>query len=101
MQRFLVFLLLLLVSVATLAPCCRYDDCASEHATAKHEDQDKGDGACSPFFACASCPGFVATHKPLRVPLSPPEAPLRHVAREAFAPLQYVYRSFWQPPKNA
>ncbi|RYY93246.1 MAG: hypothetical protein EOO11_20050 [Chitinophagaceae bacterium] len=100
MKRFFVILLLLLVSAATLTPCCSFDDCASEHASAGHEQDDKGDGSCSPFFACATCPGFVSTSKAIQLPQPPLVPGLQHAARETFTPPQPVYRSFWQPPRT-
>ncbi|WP_345209490.1 hypothetical protein [Mucilaginibacter gynuensis] len=61
--------------------------------------QDKECHACSPFFTCGTCTGFVAVkplvHQAIRLVLSPVKA--NTVYRQAH--LQEISLSIWQPPK--
>jgi hypothetical protein len=91
-------ILLLIVAAASLAPCCVYDHCADNPETTTKGHSKKPEGNCSPFFACASCSGFVWE---IRLPcvLSPATTFIKHYKKEQTSQSQPVYPSFWQPPR--
>jgi hypothetical protein len=93
-------LLLLIVIAATVTPCCVYEDCGDEEITLINTNNSEEDreGACSPFFSCASCCGFVWTTKPVQLASLQPAKPVYFEAM-AVPKLQAVYSSFWQPPR--
>ena len=99
MKKWLVFILAIVVAIGSAFPCCIEDNCQdeiSELATSPL-DADKGE-ACSPFFSCGGCAGFVQITKPIIVPLVIILKPAHY---EGFADLLYsgYYSSFFQPPR--
>jgi hypothetical protein len=100
LKRFLVFILLLIVTITTLTPCCKVDDCAADNIAFSKQESGKHqtEGTCSPFFSCTSCPGFIAIEKPVQIPMPP-------VTVQQYGETVYTfhfpayYASFWQPPR--
>lgn len=99
MKNWLVLVLLLITAAGTFIPCCQVDDCAADRITSPSKNDDrKQEGTCSPFFACATCSGFVALSKSIQI--TPPIA-VRQVHHEQIVKsdlLSYT-SSFWQPPR--
>jgi len=98
-KRFLTFILLLIVTAATVTPCCVYDDCAAEQTAGQKKESNKDDGACSPFFSCSSCSGFVWTFKPMEI-AAPVVVPKEYYEQLSGKRLPSFSASFWQPPRN-
>lgn len=100
--RFMGFILAILVAVAALTPCCTGEEHGEDAvASAPHDTREGDDGCrCSPFFACATCAGFISTAQPLAFP-----APVAYLlqyfeATVASFPSAYLPAP-WQPPRAA
>ena len=99
MKKWLTFLLLLITLTGTFYPCCLIDECSEDEITsAQNENKQKQEGTCSPFFACATCPGFAAMLKPIQIAQPLLESPIHSEAVIAFNLASYS-ASFWQPPR--
>lgn len=99
MKKWLAFLFLFLMLAGSFYPCCIVDDCTADHAwTEQQKERPSKEGTCSPFFACASCVGFVQLSRPIAVPQPLPQLPVHYESVERFTPL-ILYSSFWQPPR--
>ncbi len=92
------FILLLLTASGTFFPCCTQDECANEIATSTAGDADHDKGACSPFFACATCPGAAELHKVALAPVPETEV-VMHREVVYFERLSTFSSSFFQPPR--
>jgi hypothetical protein len=66
MQKWLALLLLMITTAGTVIPCCLVDDCKADQAAVKGPG-GRQEGNCSPFFACATCAGFVEVSKPIQI----------------------------------
>lgn len=99
MRRLFVFILTLIVTAASAAPCCSYDACADEAAHASSEKIPAEKGVCSPFFNCAGCAGFV--HVPRYIYIAGPveEGPSHYEQAMAFSITAY-FSPFFQPPRH-
>jgi hypothetical protein len=100
MKKGLAFILFIIVAVAVFVPCCTTDNCDADQTTSTDSQNHpiKQEGACSPFFSCSSCGGFVVMAKIAQV-TAIPEAILEHHDRQCFfAPSSYTH-SLLQPPK--
>ena len=65
-MKILCFILSFYVLFLASAPCCLEEKCSDEIKTAQSDNhsQDYNDNdcnACSPFFTCGTCSGFVFT----------------------------------------
>lgn len=77
------------------------DECNDEEiATAKKENKQEPEGNCSPFFACATCPGFTEMSKPVEIVQPIIESQVSHGTIVVFN-LSTYSASFWQPPRIA
>ena len=96
------YILLLIVAVAAFTPCCTGEEHGDESIAAEHHDSGEGDDgcSCSPFFACATCPGFVSTDVPISIPAP---ADYRVSWFEGTLPsFSSAYTSVpWQPPRRS
>lgn len=93
------FILLLLTASGTFFPCCTQDDCANEVSTSTSGgDGDHDKGACSPFFACATCPGAAELHKIALAPAPEIEITM-HWQTVYLERLSTFSSSFFQPPR--
>lgn len=99
MKKWFVFLLALIVIAGSVTPCCTEDDCQDEQPTSSSKGESHEEGNCSPFFACATCAGFVQVAKPVQVPQSITARPLHHEKIIVFVTSTY-YSSFFQPPRS-
>lgn len=59
MRVYFAFILLLLTALGTSFPCCLHDGCAIENPASSAREDGHSEAACSPFFACATCPSAV------------------------------------------
>lgn len=99
-NRLMGYILLLIVAVAAFTPCCTGDEHNEDAAVANPSDAKEGDDgcSCSPFFACATCTGFVSTAKAISIP-APAEYRLSWF-EGALPRFSSAYTSTpWQPPR--
>ena len=73
--------------------------CADQFAKTTSHDKHQKEGACSPFFACATCPGFVQLTKPVQLADPIIEKTIHHQAMLKIDLTTYSC-SFWQPPRS-
>jgi hypothetical protein len=100
MKKWLVIMLLLVVAAGTFVPCCGVDDCCADQLTnTTNHDRHKNEGACSPFFACATCPGSVIVTNAVQIQIPVAEKPVHHQPLLKFN-LPTFSPSFWQPPRS-
>jgi hypothetical protein len=100
MKNWLVFILLLITTACTFIPCCGFDQCCADQVanTANH-DRHQTESACSPFFACVTCPGFVQLTK--QIQLCNPIVEKRVYPQTLLKiDLPTYSRFFWQPPRS-
>lgn len=99
MEKWFAFVLFLIVAAGTFVPCCGVDECCADQlpASANH-DKHKSEGACAPFFACATCPGSVELTNSIHLVFPKVEKTVHHQARLTFN-LSTYSPSFWQPPR--
>jgi len=93
-----VFILLLLTALGTCFPCCMHDGCAIENPASSAKEDGHNEAACSPFFACATCPGAVELPRAV----APPAPEIRETPQhQAFylTRLSTYSTSFFQPPR--
>ena len=84
-------------AAGTFIPCCGTDECCTGQATQKPANHQE-EGNCSPFFACATCPGSVELARIIQ--LSPPVAEkVAHHAAIMNYQISGYSASFWQPPR--
>lgn len=99
MKKWLTFLLLLITLAGTLFPCCLTDECNDEEiAKAQKQNKQATEGTCSPFFACATCPGFAHISKPVQIEQPSTPYQVHHESNIVFD-LSTYSTSFWQPPR--
>ena len=99
MKQWLVLILLLVVAAGTFIPCCELDDCCADQIVNKsNHDKHKSEGACSPFFACATCSASVALTKPIQLVEPTVEKTVYHPVAVKFNLPSYS-SSLWQPPR--
>ncbi|WP_276483442.1 hypothetical protein [Paraflavitalea pollutisoli] len=92
-------LLTLLTAAGTFFPCCMHDDCADEVAVSvTNHEEEKKDEACSPFFACGTCPAAVEVAKaPL---IDVPETTVQPVHGAVYLVRLATFTADWfQPPR--
>jgi hypothetical protein len=99
MKKWFAFILLLITTAGTFVPCCEADGCCADQAanSASHNNHET-EGTCSPFFACATCPGFVELSKPIQLTAPIVEKTVQHQSIVKFT-LPAYFNSFWQPPR--
>jgi len=61
-------------------------------------NKNKAEEACSPFFACATCPGFVELSGPIQILHPVAIKQVHHERLESFS-LYTFLNSCWQPPR--
>ena len=99
MKRLLGILLLMIITVAVLTPCCTDDDCEADLVANQDESKKpEPQGSCSPFFACTTCPGFTSTVKQITIP-DPAVLNLQHFESYPDYHLFTYTTSPWQPPR--
>jgi hypothetical protein len=100
MKKWLTFLLLLVTLLGTFFPCCLVDECNDEElAASPKENKKQSEGNCSPFFACATCPGFAEMINPVPIIQPVKENQVHHETLAVFN-LTTFASSFWQPPRS-
>ncbi|HEU4471226.1 MAG TPA: hypothetical protein VFR58_09090 [Flavisolibacter sp.] len=100
MKKGIAFLLVLITLAASVFPCCPSDGCADDAGYTAPAGTCNDDGACSPFFACSTCPGFVSLTRIPRLPAPLSALPVHFQARTAVL-ANLFYPSFFQPPRVA
>ena len=98
-KKIVAFILAIIVAVAAYTPCCMVDDCHDEPITKQETPKEsKAASACSPFFACASCNGFVPAEQV--VTLTKPEVFFPKYNLSNFGFTTPAFAAFnWQPPR--
>src|SRR3954447_24789143 len=100
MKKWLVFILLLITTAGTFIPCCSIDNCSADRpANTSNHQKHQNEGTCSPFFACATCPGFVELAKPIQLAKPLVEKIIYYQSILKFS-LPTFSSSFWQPPRS-
>lgn len=102
-MKILCFILSLYVLFLVTAPCCSDDNCNDEIKTKytenhSQEHKDSDCNACSPFFTCGTCSGFVFTW----VGVDFKEVPFIKDKSVAVYKSQFAndfFAKIWQPPK--
>jgi hypothetical protein len=101
MKKWFTFILLLVTLTGTLFPCCLIDDCNDEEiVTGKKENNQEPEGTCSPFFSCATCPGFAEISKSVKLVQPEPRIHYHYPKNVSFI-LSTYSASLLQPPQNA
>jgi hypothetical protein len=98
MKKCLVFILAIIVAVGSAFPCCIEDNCQDETLSSAVSPVESEEEACSPFFSCGGCSGFVQITKPIIVPKIITQKPKHCEGIAAFLYSDY-YSSFFQPPR--
>jgi hypothetical protein len=99
MKKWSILILLLITAAGTFIPCCGVDDCCADQiAKSTRHEKRQTEGTCSPFFACASCSGFVELSKPIQLIQPVVEKQVHHENIVKFNLATY-FSSFWQPPR--
>lgn len=97
MQKLLTFVLLLVILTGSILPCYSKDCCQDELISATSNDHKHSEGACSPFFSCSSCAGFVQAS---RVPIDLPEMVIVLHYENSNPNIISTFRlSLFQPPR--
>lgn len=100
MMKWLVLLLVFMITAGTFIPCCGAADCcADQPAGTGSANEHKTEGTCSPFFACGACSGFVQLYKPVHVASLFVEKQVHYSTIPTFN-LSTYSPSFWQPPRT-
>jgi len=101
MKRWLVIILLFITGAGTFIPCCEVDDCQADQLTSSQKsDDNKEEDNCSPFFACATCPGFVELSKPIQLIQPLVQLQVHHTDFISLTLSTYSAKLF-QPPRIA
>lgn len=99
MKKWLVLLLFFITAAGTFIPCCSVDSCCTDQlATSANHEKRQTEGTCSPFFACATCPGSVELAKPIQLIQPVIEKQVHHEQLVQYNLTTYP-SSFWQPPR--
>jgi hypothetical protein len=99
----LCFILSIYVFVLSTISCCSDDNCNDEIKTQQtsNHSQDQKDNccnACSPFFACGSCSGFMFSNTEFSfLKIEVVQDKLGYVYDSNF--IQDFVGKVWQPPK--
>ena len=100
MKRWLVLFLVVITTAGMVIPCCNVDNCCADQLVfAGSHDEHSTEGSCSPFFACATCPGFVQLFQPVQL-VQPAKEKQVHHERIINTSLTTYCSSFWQPPRT-
>jgi hypothetical protein len=99
MKNWLVCILLFITATGTFIPCCSVDDCCADRLVNTNHDKHNNEGTCSPFFACATCPGSVELAKPIQLDF-PRVENLVHYEETIRFTLPSYSSSFWKPPRS-
>ncbi|MEO5648002.1 MAG: hypothetical protein ABIQ56_06545 [Chitinophagaceae bacterium] len=100
MKKWIVFILLLITTAGTFYPCCQADDCCADRVPSKTNDANhEEEGTCSPFYACATCPGSIELAKSIQL-IHPVEEHQMHHERMKMYHLPTFLASYWQPPRS-
>lgn len=99
MKKWLVFILALVVMAGSVFPCCEEATCQDEQTATSSQGETHEKGSCSPFFACATCAGFVQIAKQVSVPQPVLQRPAHPETFAVFFTSTY-YPSFFQPPRS-
>jgi hypothetical protein len=101
MKNWVVYLLLLLTMAGSFIPCCQVDNCPEDQTAATTTNDDhQPEGACSPFFACATCPGFTQLAKTIHLEMPEAVLPKHYPSAINFTITSYT-ASLLQPPRIA
>jgi hypothetical protein len=101
--KFFAIILSLYVLLLSARPCCADNDCADEIAPKKELADHKAPlekhcEACSPFFKCGSCAGFILS-KPISPVLIMAGKPIQSFAPYRQPNLNKITLAIWQPPQ--
>jgi hypothetical protein len=100
MKRVLAFILSLIVFTGSVYPCCLEDDCHDEPtAVSSQQKYPEERGGCSPFFACATCPGFVHLERSISIP-QPFIPGMAHFETPVKFFSSSYHSTLFQPPRN-
>jgi hypothetical protein len=100
MKKWLVLFLIVITTAGMVIPCCAVDNCCADQvALAASHDEKNTEGYCSPFFACATCPGFVQLFQPVQL-VQPAKEKQVHHENIINTYLTTYCSSFWQPPRT-
>jgi hypothetical protein len=100
MKSWVALILVMITAAGTFVPCCGVDDCcAGQFAASSNQEKHQAEGTCSPFFACAACPGFVELVNRIQL-VQPLFAKQVHHERMVNHNLTTYFSSFWQPPRS-
>jgi hypothetical protein len=98
LQKTLFFILFLVTAICTFTPCC-VDECDESISAQEHGHKDEKSAACSPFFACGTCPCYVEVARPIQ--FAEPLVDKNEYPSEIGQSYFFTYSSsFWQPPRN-
>ncbi len=98
MKKWMIFLLLLITTAGTSIPCCQTDNCCADQSNNTNTEKHKGEGTCPPFFACATCCGFVELANPTHFVQVPVQKQLHYEMFEVLN-LSTFSATYWQPPR--
>jgi hypothetical protein len=83
---------------ATFIPCCQFDECLSETASASREEKKEQKGTCSPFSNCPTCSASIVITKTIQLcRLEVSNKQLFEIDPACI--LSSHSSSFWQPPR--
>jgi hypothetical protein len=96
-----IAILALLVTALSVIPCCAFDG-AEERACLndQHSEHQHECSVCSPFFSCATCPGFTISTPKYVLP-DKPALPVKVLSLYSNYFASSYFSKFWQPPKLA
>jgi hypothetical protein len=99
-KNWLVIILLIITAAGTFIPCCGVDDyCADQFAATSNHNGHQSEGTCSPFFACATCLGFVMLSDRIQFIQPVAEKQVHHEGIVNHHLSSYV-SFFWQPLRS-
>jgi hypothetical protein len=99
LKKWLLYIMLAITATGSFFPCCApADDCEEQTETGSHSEQHQPEGNCSPFFACATCPGSVEMAKTFFFIL-PVKERQDYFSQIEKSNLLTFFPSFWQPPR--
>ena len=98
MKKGIAFLLVLIMLAALAFPCCLDEGCTEKTELKTSQSPCDDEGTCSPFFACATCSGFV-TLACTPVMAEPPVQLPVHYERIRRSATSSFYTRFFQPPR--
>jgi hypothetical protein len=99
-KKWFASILLFITLTGTFFPCCPVDYCSDDElptSTSGNEEQ-KQDGACSPFFSCSACMMSVELAKQIQFSGQFFEDLIQYAETHSIN-LSTYSANFWQPPR--